>query len=154
MATGGKKKKKKILAAFHTDSQGCRTFSAPLTHLCLSLLLFFFSSFPSPFALPFFTNFHQNFTKTGALWSPPMRWGQRCSRLKRTSQIEFTLDETNRFACVYPPETGWPASGNELSHLWTVQCAQLINGLLSEEMCHGSLRWGDVEQSNKGRGPC
>lgn len=33
-------------------------------------------------------------------WSPPMCWGQRCSRLKRISQIEFTLDETNRFACV------------------------------------------------------
>lgn len=60
-------------------------------------------------------------------------WGQRCSRLNRTLQIEFTLDETNRFACVYPPETSWPAPGNEPSHLQTVQCAQLINGLLLEK---------------------
>ena len=154
MGADGKKKKKESSRQRFIQSPKVAGPSVLLWPTFVFHYFFFFSSFPSPFALPFFTNFHQNFTKTGALWSPPMRWGQRCSRLKRTSQIEFTLDETNRFACVYPPETGWPASGNELSHLWTVQCAQLINGLLSEEMCHGSLRWGDVEQSNKGRGPC
>lgn len=68
---------------------------------------------------PFLSSFPSKLCWKGALWSP-MRWGQRCSRLKRTLQIEFTLDETNRFACVYPPETGWPAPGKELSHLWTV----------------------------------
>lgn len=78
-----------------------------------------------------------------------MCWGQRCSRLNRIRQIEFTLDETNRFACVYPPETGWPAPGNEPSYLQTVQCAQLINGLFTGEMCQ-TLRWGDVEQQVPG----
>lgn len=111
--------KKKILAAFHIDSprlQDLESFCPPEHRLTFAFHYLSLSSSPSPFALPF-TLFHQNFSKTGALWSPPMRWGQRCSRLKRTLQIEFTLDETNRFACVYPPETGWPAPGNELSHL-------------------------------------
>lgn len=75
-----------------------------------------------------------------------MCWGQRCSRLNRTLQIEFTLDETNRFACVYPPETGWPAPGNEPSHLQTVQCAQLINGLLLEKCVR---LWGEAMWSSR-----
>lgn len=59
-------------------------------------------------------------TPKNLLSSSCMCWGQRCSRLNRTLQIEFTLDETNRFACAYPPETQWPAPGNEPSHLQTV----------------------------------
>ena len=36
-----------------------------------------------------------------SLQSPPLCWGQRCSRLKKGDlQIEFTLDETNRFGGV------------------------------------------------------
>lgn len=75
-----------------------------------------------------------------------MCWGQRCSRLNRTLQIEFTLDETNRFARIYPPETGWPAPGNEPSHLQTVQCAQLINGILLEKCVK---LWGEAMWSSR-----
>lgn len=67
-----------------------------------------------------------------------MRWGQRCSRLKRSSKIESTLDETNRFAFVYPPEMGWPAPGKEVSHLRTTWCTKLINRMLLEK-CAGEL---------------
>lgn len=109
---------KEILSTSHTNSsrlQGLRlpNKSPPLPFtvtFCRPLFLLFC---PSSSSLS--SQLHQ----TGAPWSP-MRWGQRCSRLKGTLQIEFTLDETNRFACVYPPETGWPAPGEELSHLWTV----------------------------------
>lgn len=82
---------------FIKSQQGCRTSTVAsswqMTHLYLLL------PFPLLFNLPS-TFPHQNSTKWESPWSPPMCWGQRCSRLKRISQIEFTLDETNRFACV------------------------------------------------------
>lgn len=86
--------------------------------------------FPLLPLLPF--NFSSN-----PMWSP-VRWGQRCTRLKRSSKIESTLDETNRFASVYPPEMGWPAPGKEVSHLRTMWCTKLINRMLLEK-CAGEL---------------
>lgn len=79
-------KEKKILATFHIDSprlQDLESFSLPnsapplpfITSLCLPCL---------PLFVLTVLLFHQNFCKMGALWSPPMCWGQRCSRLKRT----------------------------------------------------------------------
>lgn len=72
-----------------------RLFFFPLLCFCPFLFLFFILTFP------------------------PVCWGQRCSRFKGALKIKFTPDETNRFACAYPPETVWPAPGKELYHLRT-----------------------------------
>lgn len=68
-------KKKEILAWQHFILSF--TPSQTMPHLCLSSPSFCLLLLLLPFLLLFFIK------TSAALWPPPMRWGQRCSRLKK-----------------------------------------------------------------------